>query len=96
MSFNKKTVLSGFTLALLLVSCCLKASADPCPMVGTMDCIKDSACRSCCISNGYTDGHCNRNGIWSCVCTKDGSMPGKETSSIKPAPLGWRGMGTFN
>ncbi|PAN43060.1 hypothetical protein PAHAL_8G208600 [Panicum hallii] len=97
MSFNKRTLVGGFTLALLLLSCRAEASSTaPCPMVGTMDCIKDSACRSCCISSGYTDGHCSRNGIWTCVCTKDGSTPGKESLSKKPATLGWRGMGMFN
>ncbi|KAG2558208.1 hypothetical protein PVAP13_8NG100800 [Panicum virgatum] len=63
MLFNRRTVVGGFALALLLLSCRADTEASsstaPCPMIGTMDCIKDSACRSCCIRSGYTDGHCN-------------------------------------
>ncbi|KAG2558209.1 hypothetical protein PVAP13_8NG100900 [Panicum virgatum] len=101
MAFNKKTVVAGFTLALLVMSFRAEAVITvPCPLaIGTMDCITDSACRTCCINNGYTDGECN-GFLWACVCTKGRSQQPekKPASSEKPpsSPLAWRGMGTFN
>ncbi|KAG2562664.1 hypothetical protein PVAP13_8KG242100 [Panicum virgatum] len=71
MPFNKNTVVAGVTLALLVVSFRAEAvSTVPCPLAtGTMDCITDSECRTCCINNGSTDGECNGY-LWACVCTK--------------------------
>jgi hypothetical protein len=61
-----------------------------------MDCITDSACRTCCIKNGYADGTCNGY-YWACVCTKAKSPTGKESSSKSHLPpLGWRRMGALN
>ncbi|CAL4980756.1 unnamed protein product [Urochloa decumbens] len=92
MSFNKKTLAAGFTLALLLVSFRAEAVITvPCPLIQTMDCITDSACKTCCINSGYTDGECNGY-LWACLCTKD--KPPSEKPEVPQ--LGRRGMGTSN
>ncbi|CAO2142021.1 unnamed protein product [Urochloa humidicola] len=86
MSFDKKTMAAGFILAFLLVSFCAEAIITvPCPLIRTMDCMTDSACKTCCIDNGYADGECNGY-VWACVCTKKPVVP----------QLGRRGMETFN
>jgi len=65
----------------------------PCPLaIGTMDCITDSACRTCCINNGYTDGECN-GFLWACVCTKGRSQqPEKKACFIREAAIIAAGM----
>ncbi|KAF8694454.1 hypothetical protein HU200_038197 [Digitaria exilis] len=97
MSFNKKIMAAGFTLAFLLVSFGAEAYVTvPCPLVTTMDCITDKKCRDCCINSGYDDGTCNGY-LWACVCTKhDSPTEKKRSAEEKPVSVGLRRMGMLN
>nr|TKW01188.1 hypothetical protein SEVIR_8G163100v2 [Setaria viridis] len=107
MVLNKKLVVAGFTLALLLVSCRAQGARALCEeKIDWFMCLGDWMCKPMCFGEGMTGGRCTKKldddpnsvvitSVSVCVCMKPCHGEDDPPSEKQPMPQ-IRGMGILH